>query len=849
MNFQIFNLISFQDPITPIMTGIIDFHHYVLFYLILILFIVIWLLGIILYFFFSDQVIINNFEKLKNKLLNNLITRNYTHNQKLEILWTAVPPIILIIIAIPSLYLLFTTDHKLGVTFSTTAIIGSQWYWSYFTYTNNINFTNLNNNNLISINKLNTLNNNINTLNVSFRDKFDNLVKIFEFNYNKRQKYNPFNNNNNNDKQNETFLNNSNQFKQFLSYVVKHEYSIFSKYLDSQVASIEPHIDMLKRINNLEAYAYGTGLKTLFAKKTLSSFEVALFYNMITQLSVNKFKEHSDLEYIYKELNKLLKSVGLLHDEFAFGNLNTLKIHTQGIFIDNIQLAFGRDLASNDMISTLIEFNNYFDRALEDAKSEGLNIDNCTYNEYLNFVEKAFNYYSFATQVKKQPKLEISADTDNSTVVRHIYNYRIAKIFEVYSNYYLKSKPTINYQYLSPNKYFTQRFFANQAYYYLNNTTFASNNQTMELFFNKYFNIQFNKSTYPKFFGYSFDEIYNNPIILRQKLIDYHNGIQYPYESFSNLPPFNKPKKSLFNGFLNTNPFNINIENNNKSSIQYYFEAKKRKFNVNNYLYGIFDFTEPVTEIFNTNIENNKSSIQYYFEAKKRKFNTNKYLYEIFDSTGILENQNFSKINFEELIKFNLKQKNFNNIFIDSFAKNHEFNIFYSNSIDSNLLNLNSNYLYFSNLNSNLPYNNWFFKILFYQSILDSSIFNHSSKKVLKFKKINFDSYIIPESELKLSSHRNLATTQALILPTKTHIKLNITAHDVLHSWAVPGLGVKVDAVPGRINQALVYLERRGVFYGQCSELCGVNHGFMPIVIKSNSTKNYFKVFGYFGKN
>jgi heme/copper-type cytochrome/quinol oxidase subunit 2 len=72
-----------------------------------------------------------------------------------------------------------------------------------------------------------------------------------------------------------------------------------------------------------------------------------------------------------------------------------------------------------------------------------------------------------------------------------------------------------------------------------------------------------------------------------------------------------------------------------------------------------------------------------------------------------------------------------------------------------------------------------------------------------------------------------------LVLPTNTYIRALISSADVLHSWAVPSFGVKLDACPGRLNQVSMFIKRPGVFYGQCSEICGVNHGYMPIVIKS----------------
>lgn len=102
-----------------------------------------------------------------------------------------------------------------------------------------------------------------------------------------------------------------------------------------------------------------------------------------------------------------------------------------------------------------------------------------------------------------------------------------------------------------------------------------------------------------------------------------------------------------------------------------------------------------------------------------------------------------------------------------------------------------------------------------------------------------FDSYMVPEDDLAEGELRVLEVDNRVILPSRTHIRFIITAADVLHSWAVPALGVKMDACPGRLNQTSVFLNREGVFYGQCSEICGVNHGFMPIVIESVSLDKY----------
>jgi cytochrome c oxidase subunit 2 len=108
-----------------------------------------------------------------------------------------------------------------------------------------------------------------------------------------------------------------------------------------------------------------------------------------------------------------------------------------------------------------------------------------------------------------------------------------------------------------------------------------------------------------------------------------------------------------------------------------------------------------------------------------------------------------------------------------------------------------------------------------------------------KLGTINFDSYMIPEDELELGELRLLEVDNRIVLPQNTHIRVLVTAADVLHSWAVPSLGIKVDACTGRLNQTSVFLLRDGIFFGQCSEICGVGHGNMPIVVESVSLDKY----------
>jgi len=105
---------------------------------------------------------------------------------------------------------------------------------------------------------------------------------------------------------------------------------------------------------------------------------------------------------------------------------------------------------------------------------------------------------------------------------------------------------------------------------------------------------------------------------------------------------------------------------------------------------------------------------------------------------------------------------------------------------------------------------------------------------------INFDSYMKDETSLEKGELRLLEVDNPVILPVDTHIRFIITGADVLHSWAVPSLGIKVDACPGRLNQASVIIERTGHFYGQCSEICGVLHSSMPIKVEAVEIEKFF---------
>ncbi len=132
-----------------------------------------------------------------------------------------------------------------------------------------------------------------------------------------------------------------------------------------------------------------------------------------------------------------------------------------------------------------------------------------------------------------------------------------------------------------------------------------------------------------------------------------------------------------------------------------------------------------------------------------------------------------------------------------------------------------------------------------YSDFFQKPIYNELNKTFDKYIiniNYNFDSYMVATSDLNKGDLRLLEVDNALYLPTYSRLRLDVTSDDVMHCFAVPSLGVKVDAIPGRLNIAYAEILRQGIFFGQCSELCGVNHGYMPLKIIA---VNYSKYINY----
>nr|YP_009175975.1 cytochrome c oxidase subunit II [Batrachoseps nigriventris]ALI30674.1 cytochrome c oxidase subunit II [Batrachoseps nigriventris] len=113
------------------------------------------------------------------------------------------------------------------------------------------------------------------------------------------------------------------------------------------------------------------------------------------------------------------------------------------------------------------------------------------------------------------------------------------------------------------------------------------------------------------------------------------------------------------------------------------------------------------------------------------------------------------------------------------------------------------------------------------------------SYEFTNYEDLMFDSYMVPSQDLPSGQFRLLEVDNRMVVPMESPIRMLISAEDVLHSWAIPSMGIKTDAIPGRLNQTTFIAPRPGVFYGQCSEICGANHSFMPIVVETTPLNHF----------
>ncbi|MCA4775226.1 cytochrome c oxidase subunit II [Wolbachia endosymbiont of Mansonella ozzardi] len=110
-----------------------------------------------------------------------------------------------------------------------------------------------------------------------------------------------------------------------------------------------------------------------------------------------------------------------------------------------------------------------------------------------------------------------------------------------------------------------------------------------------------------------------------------------------------------------------------------------------------------------------------------------------------------------------------------------------------------------------------------------------------EYQSVSFDSYIKEKDDFSEGDLKLFSVDNNVVLPINTNVRLQVTAGDVIHSWGIPAFGVKIDAIPGRLNEAWFNVKKPGIYYGQCYELCGQGHGFMPIVVEAVSKEDFSK--------
>lgn len=701
---------TFQDSASAIMEGIIELHDHILFFLIIIINIIIVILIDSIWIFKKLKKLLK-YKKInsKNYLNSFWLSRKLKHDDILELLWTALPSVVLVLIGIPSFILLYSMDEIVDPII-TVKIIGHQWYWSYeydlyqsyFLFLN----TYITNNDYI-LRKPEF----INWANSWVYIKY-NVEELYRH---PLYKYIEFNGNIDSAK-----------------YISKEIYLLKSKIHD--YFKLQEYIDSIKDI--LEVTDFMDQSKLTEKYFTLNDAEN--FYNFLN--FIKNFNSSQDFVNLKnKTLVTIFDTVFHFLDKVSpqksplLSIENFLKLKSQDPFLYRFRDGFC--LSSNELLLKLMYENSNFSKIL-------------SFNEYMEIYVDSFNV---------------------------LLNNKFNNIFD-------------------------EKFFKNLFYFDILTDSIKNyiTNKESIAFENTYFWKSF-KFSFPKNLEFSKEDI----------------GI-----IFNNIKI-----KTMFN--TNMNYINIFDNKNNFNFFKNFNDSNNFAFKINNQI--IFKQSLVPLYIEITNILNKWEIETNEFLKKFINIDTTNLPQIIADnyimSIDILKKK--ENIIFTELYNtnFNLIKKINPNINIEDFNKSFIENI------------IAATYLFKPFFKNTMIFGDQSMEILKLKSALNS--LNLFAKEFFPFFKndirnigtLKFDSYLIADSNLNKGMFRLLEVEKNLILPSKSHIRLLITSDDVIHSWSVPALGLKVDALPGRLNQIPLFIKRSGVFYGQCSEICGVGHGYMPIKV------------------
>lgn len=861
------NQTLFQSSASPIMEGIINLHHHIMFFLILIGFFVIWLVIFTLYIYTTSECFIksrsNSYsEKTFQKLRYNLwvlrseflatkiilplyITKykwveyicqfliktflcfkinkesfekyndltyslKYKHGSLIEFLWTIIPCIILFCIAIPSYILLYSSDNNLTLHMI-IKVIGHQWYWTY-EYTSILNpIIDKNQNNKQQLDFIKELMLNSGS-NINFKLKQDNIFSNVLLNKFKYHKYNLDNivvNNNNN-----SFSTLKNlKCQQFINFLMLTP----PTFNTNKITLLLKDILLNKNIDIYNNYNKNNEIKFTLQINNLVTEKIA---------KINKMKQIlKTLDINFTQINKILAG----YDDY-------LKFEKIILFVKNLNLIKPESKKIDDYLVSNSHW--YKDLILNFEKNKNvINIQ-----KIHNNIEQLLNLTSYENIQKIRNNIEQILNLNyynhtntnikgfNKQDLLNIFNSDFFKIKNLHKNI-MAANITNNLldldQLTKINKLIRTGLTDDQIYKILDIYKVHKFNENEKmLYINKKFNpiyFNFNNFYYNKDYmckrsmQFLKDLIYNNKTIELQKTfpeIKTGNSFLFLNKEYQQQQQ-NKQEYLLFAKSLaqkeGLNFEKVQILKLNKYKALQILKQVDIKNNMNNILNEL------------SSLSSNK-----YFEFEELK----QYLSKIALIKNSSINKTFEQIKNlqqstqEKFIILSIEEKNLNKSLSDITKKCNlisHIETYYTNTTFKfkNITNIKLNFFKFNyDLIQVNKYNN---------GILDFIIAEQNNTVIVNLNEIT--SYMKPITDLIPGELRLLEVTKVLRVPTHTHIHFIVTSVDVLHSWAIPSLGLKVDAVPGRLNEISVYITRSGYYYGQCSEICGVNHAFMPIVV------------------
>lgn len=710
---------GFQEPVTPVMEGIVRFHHDLFFFLTIILVFVMYMLA---------RCIVR-FDKTKNP--EPIIV---THAPTLEIVWTLIPAAILFVIAIPSFSLLYSMDY-LPSPFLTFKVVGHQWYWSY---------------------------------------EFVNPDFIEE-----------------------------NEEENFYSH-------LFSKHQDLEKAldELQGDIENLSDNNKVEV------TQTSMEEQTQQSVEV--------DNAIQQFYEKSKVTLPRQSFNELVNVVKNLDSpsssDFAFN------------YFWNHIISKGEEFTKEELYEFLTIWNQY---EKERDPQDVLNLMcHLAFDDPDNFLTKA-------QQEKHNEFLQSLRDSDIKMILEFIREYSPNNDLLTKSGFddfrksireSFKEDPDHSIEYtngdlLESNNYENVIHFNHTITNIVNdkenfNSTFTDALKTLADRISRNNNL-------PQSDDYGFLNYDKNAQAIKTL---YNHGFENEaYNFLEKLRNINFVYNEAICPTKSINPFN---GDNWKLILDHVENWKKQE--PNDIVPAWKDVSQPkpslnkahdllVDSVFNAClVETNKvktdfspgtvsDNLAYLFNSDKMSFNVNYGFRNCLDPKVFESNKDFER-NFYTFADLN---RIYNEKLIDEMLTVVE-----NDTTSQNNKEENTNISETENEQVAVQYD-------VFKAFLDKL----ASPKPPQEEDliITYDSYMLAEDDISNDAERLLKVDNPLYLPTRQHVRLLVTSSDVLHSWAVPSLGIKIDACPGRLNQTTTYIYRSGVYFGQCSELCGVNHGFMPI--------------------